>query len=779
MTMKQALLGMSVLTSVVMSGGVAMAQESGASAEIVVTARKREERLQDVPLAITAFSSEQMRDRQVRDVADIAALTPGLNFENYGGGSGTPVIRGASQQRITDLDQNVSTFFDGIFLPRQYAINPGVIGLERVEVVKGPQSALYGRNAFSGAINYVPRTPGNEWRGSLELTAGLYERFDVIAEVGGPIIKDKLFIHVGFGHSSFDGDQINGHPNAGVNISPGSPGRLGGWNNKSYEGRVIFTPTDTLRFDFGVYHFDIFAETVAGIQRKRSDGPAIGATNCGAIKGGNPALFCGELPFRFQPLPGGAQPSVANRDPRGIGLDSENTILVGRASWAPSDDVKLTYEYGRVESDAVAGGSSDTDPVLGSVNFLNPAAPRGNQFQVSPVGNVAYWSHEVRLEYSPVKGLDLLIGGITSTVNDFDRFPLAAGLTPLLDTAPYNVDGPGFIVLTRAQSLVETKAVFGRINWQVTDRLRLGAEARYQSEDKAVTSGPTTFNPAVSTLRGNWKQFTPRFTVDYKVSDSNLLYATIANGQKAGGFNGGAILADERRFDSDSNWTYEIGTKNSFLDGALTLNAALFYIDWSNRQVSITAGGAAVGIVGPAIIGNAGPSSVKGFEIDTVWTVVKGLNLRAAFSFNDAKYDDGVIDTRQRDFGNCDNIVCATNGDIGGNQLERQSRVQGLLGAEFNVPVSADYAVFGSFDASYKSKQFADSVNLAFLPDRFLVDARIGIRRGATSLMLWGRNIFNKQYAASSFVTFAATDTVYVPNKGANRTLGLTGRFNF
>ena len=101
------------------------------------------------------------------------------------------------------------------------------------------------------------------------------------------------------------------------------------------------------------------------------------------------------------------------------------------------------------------------------------------------------------------------------------------------------------------------------------------------------------------------------------------------------------------------------------------------------------------------------------------------------------------------------------------------------MGAEFNAPVSADYSVFGSFDASYKSKQFADSVNLAFLPDRFLVDARIGIRRGGMSLMLWGRNIFNKQYAASSFVTFAATDTVYVPNKGANRTMGLTGRFNF
>lgn len=783
MTFKQALLGFTMLSSVVPVGGVAFAQTQtvaadAASGEIVVTARRREERLQDVPLAVTAFTADQMQARQVRELRDIAALTPGLNFEGYLGGSGTPVIRGASQQRITDLDQNVSTFFDGIFLPRQYAVNPGVIGLERVEVVKGPQSALYGRNAFSGAINYVARKPGDEWRGSVEGTIGIYSRFDGIVEAGGPIIKDKLFVQFGAGFSSFDGDQVNSHPNAGVDISPGSPGRLGGWTNQSYQGRVVFTPTDTLTFDFGVYHFDTLAETPAVIQRKRSDGPAIGATNCGAIKRGNRTLFCGELPFRFQGLPGGAPPSDANVDPRNVGLDSKSTILVGKAGWAPTDGLSINYEYGRVETDAVSGGSSDTDPVLGSVNFLNPAAPLANQFQVSPVGDVTYSSHELRIEYSPTSGLDLLIGGITSKLDDFDRFPLAAGLT-LLGTQPYDIDSPEFITLTRARTLVDTQAIFGRVNWQATDQLRFAAEARYQWEDKAVTSGPTTFNPAVATFKGSWTQFTPRFTVDYRATDNNMFYATIANGKKAGGINGGAILPSERFFDPDSNWTYEIGTKNTFLDRAMTVNAALFYIDWSNRQVSVTAGGAAGGGVGPGIIGNAGPSSVKGFEIDAIWMVAEGLNLRAAFSFNDAKYDDGVIDTRQRDFGNCDNIACPANGDIGGNQLERQSKVQGVFSADYTTPISNSLEVFGGFDASYKSKQFADSVNQAFLPDRFLVDARIGIRSEAWSVTLWSRNLFNKQYATSSFATFVANDTIYVPIKGANRTAGLTGRFNF
>jgi iron complex outermembrane receptor protein len=777
MTFRKALLGVSVLTSVTFMGGTAVAQEAGASSlasEIVVTSRRREERLQDVPLAIVAFSSEQMRERQVRDVADIARLTPGLNFESYAGGSGTPVIRGASQQRVTDLDQNVSTFFDGIFLPRQYAINPGVIGLERVEVVKGPQSALYGRNAFSGAINYVARKPGNEWRGSIEATAGQYERFDVLAEAGGPLVQDKLFIQVGINFSTFDGDQLNGHPNANADISPGTTGRIGGWNNKSYQGRIVFTPTDTLSFDFGVYHFDIYNEAPAVVQRKRSDGAAFGATNCGALKNGVPALYCGELPFRFRPLPGGAQPADAVIDPRNVGLDSESTILVGRAKWAPGDDVNLTYEYGRVTSDAFSGGNTDTDPVLGTLN----AGVRGNQTQITPVGNVTYWSHEVRAEYSPVASLDLLVGAIYSKLDDRDEFPLSFG-APLLEAKPFDINSPAFIILSRTRSLVETTGIFGRILWQATDQLRFGFETRYQSEDKSVTGGPTTFNPAVTTRSGNWKQFTPRFTIDYRLSDNNMLYASAANGQKAGGFNGAAILESERLFDSDSNWTYEVGTKNSFLDGALTVNAALFYVSWANRQVSVSANGVVPPAIGPAIIGNAGKSSIKGFEIDTFWTVAPGLNLRAAISYNDAKYADGVIDTRQRDFRNCDDIVCALNGDVGGNQLERQSKVQANFGADYTVPITSALSAFGGFDASYKSKQFSDSVNLAFLPDRFLVDARLGIRNDKWSLMLWGKNIFNKQYAASAFATFVAGDTVYAPIKGPNRTLGLTGRYNF
>ncbi|MDX2222056.1 MAG: TonB-dependent receptor [Rhodospirillaceae bacterium] len=769
---KRALLGSFVVVGL---GPEVFAQQLGQIEEVVVTARKREERLQDVPLAITAFTADQMSLRQVRDLADIAKLTAGLNYEAYLGGNGTPVIRGAAQQRITDLDQNVSTFFDGIYLPRQYAISPGVIGLERVEVVKGPQSALYGRNAFSGAINYVTRKPGDTWTGAAEATIGIYQRYDIIADVGGPLVEDRVMVRLGAGYSEFDGDARNGHPNAGADISPGSPGRVNGWENKSFQGRIVVKPAENLELDFGAYRFEIFQETPAIIRVTRTDRD----TNCGTtFANGSRGLFCGELPWQFKPLPGGSRPVDVNVDPRGFGLKSDSTILRGHAEWTPIDTLNLVYEYGNVKSDAITGGSSDRDPVLGSINFLAPTAPRGNQFSVSPSGDVKYQSHEVRTSFQPTEQWDLLAGGLYSELKDFDFFPLAPGL-PLLGTQPYDITSPSFIVLSRGRTKVITRAVFGRISVQATDELRLSAEARYQDEEKSLVSGPTTFSAAIATRNGSWNQFTPRFTADYKLSEDTLLYATAARGAKAGGFNLSALVPAQFRFDPDYNWTYELGSKNDLMDGRLRLNGAVFYMDWANRQVSCSAQGSAIGITPPAVICNVGKSSVKGIELESTAVLTDEFTVSASLSYNDAKFADGVIDQRIRDVRVCDGTVCPANGDVSGNQLERMSKVQGNLGAEWTPPINdALTGIFG-VDTSYKSKQYAESVNLAWLPARWLVDARAGVRAENWDVMAWVKNAFDSDYPASSFVTLVATDTQYVPIKGAGRTMGITGRYRF
>ncbi|MDX2221606.1 MAG: Plug domain-containing protein, partial [Rhodospirillaceae bacterium] len=139
-----------ILLGVTLGEAPVLAQGAAMIEEIIVSARKREENLQTVPVVVSAFTEESLKRLQVRDLRDLGMLTPGFTFEGYANGAtATPVIRGLAELNLNDLENNVSTFFDGIYLPRNYMTDPGLFGLERIEIVKGPQSATYGRNAFA------------------------------------------------------------------------------------------------------------------------------------------------------------------------------------------------------------------------------------------------------------------------------------------------------------------------------------------------------------------------------------------------------------------------------------------------------------------------------------------------------------------------------------------------------------------------------------------------------------------------------------------------------
>lgn len=746
----------------------------GGLEEVVVTARKSAESLQEVPLSITALSAEDMQKRQIRDLADVAALTPGLNYESYLGGNGTPVIRGAAQARIQDLDANVSTFFDGIYLPRTYVVSPGVVGLERVEVVKGPQSALYGRNAFMGAINYVSKKPGENWDGQVEGTFGSDDRLDILAEVAGPIIADKLYGRLGYGRSEFGGEIENSHPLAGEGPSQGTRGNLGGWENQAFQARLVFTPTDTLEFDLGFYRFENFSEHPATARFVASAGDM----NCGTLRpDGNRSLYCGEIGYSFRPLPGGGPQGEAVIDPRGYGIDTESNLLRGHVTWEARENLMVIYEYGKLTAESIGGGNSDRDPILGSINPLAPTAPRANQFQISPVGELNYRSNELRVQFQPTESVDLIVGYFDSVLNDFDTFPLNYAL-PKNSTVPFNVADPGWTILTRGSTNVDARAWFGSASWRIDDRWRVGLEARQADERKTLVSGPTSFSTVVRRISGEWSQFTPRGTVDFKATEKNMLYLTVAKGAKSGGFNLSAIDPSQFEFAPDENWTYEIGSKNELFDGRLRLNGSLFYVDWSNQQVSCSALGAVGTTTPPAVICNLGAAEILGFEGDATWKATERLTFTAGVSYNDATYADGVIDQRIRDFRICDNVACSASGDISGNQLMRQSKVQGQLGLDYEFPVGASLQAFVGGDIGYKSKQYVDSMNLGYLPDRSLGNVRAGLRGENFDVMAWVKNVTDEHYATAAYAIIGA-DTNFLPIQGQQRTFGVTARYRF
>ncbi|MFN3592996.1 MAG: TonB-dependent receptor plug domain-containing protein, partial [Thermaurantiacus sp.] len=215
-------------------------EDSGA---IVVTARRAEERLQDVPIAVSALAGADLARQQLDDLSDIAEKTVGFAFENFTGITVQPVIRGQTNLRIDSPVLNVAFYLDGVYLQRGYFVDQSLLELDRVEIIKGPQSALYGRNAFAGAVNMVSRRPDlDDWFVKVGGTVGNYDRYDWRAAFNLPILPDRLAVFFNYAHSEFDGSWKNNHPLANERGAT-TRGRLGGWDKDTYQARVLIKPT--------------------------------------------------------------------------------------------------------------------------------------------------------------------------------------------------------------------------------------------------------------------------------------------------------------------------------------------------------------------------------------------------------------------------------------------------------------------------------------------------------------------------------------------------------
>ena len=730
--------------------------------EIVVTARQKAESVQEIPIAVTAFSEEDMRRRSIQGLEDVARFTSSFTFEDFGGGFGTPVIRSASQTRLTALEQNVATFWDGIYVPRGWAINTGVSSLSRIEVVKGPQSARYGRNAFMGAINYVPRQPTDEFEAEVTGTVGLDDRLDYGGYLSGSIVDDRLTGYLGFNVSEFDGSWKNIHPNANVDLGDrGTKGNAGGWHNKSWSAALDFKATDTLSFNAAYYYFDMSEENRGATQLLELQG----ATNCGSIGiFGTPRLICGELP---------SPPDTIAVDPRSYGRQAEVDIYRCGFDWEISDVFQLSYFFGRIEGDIDIGSLSEADNINCGTNFGSPGLCR---FQNTPLGGVEFDQHEIRLSSDAGGALSYSVGVFYSDEEDLTLFAIPA--VPALGTDPI-VQAP---LIRNGTTLTETVAYFGEFSYRFDDRWLLSVEGRYSDEEKTEVNN---VNGAVFT--DTFKNFTPRVSLEYALNEDQLVYASVAQGVKSGGFNPTAVLESDRTFDEEKNWTMELGSKNVFLDGNLVLNAAVFYIRWEDIQLNASDSGA----VNPNAVNitlNLGDATSYGIEFDAAYQVTENFLLNATLSLVDATYDSGTIDNRFARVGpgffpnpaSCDDVVCPSNGDISGNEVERQAPLQVSVGAEWNSSVAnwgGDVYVRG--DVSYQSKREAESMNLSQIEARTISNASIGFVRPDWDVSLWVRNLTDERYITNSFVVLLPFGNGYGSIFGERRTAGITARYRF
>lgn len=746
--------------------GVAQQTEAGAAPvleEIIVTARQREESIQDIPIAITAFGAEDFDKRAIRGLEDVARFTAGLSFEDFGSGFATPVIRGASQTRLTAIEQNVSTFFDGVYVPRGWAINPGLTNLSRIEVVKGPQSARYGRNAFMGAINYVPKGPTEELAAEFGGTWGIDERYDLNGSLSGPLAEGIAYGSISYSSSEFDGSWKNEHPFADANLRPGTSGNGGGWDNQAFSAALRMTPSDRLQLDAAWHNFDLSDENRGSSQILESRG----LTNCGSIGIFRaPRLYCGELP---------APPDSFGFDPRAYGRQADIDIIKVGFAYDLAESMTLGYQYGVIEGEVSIASISESNHIA-----CGDTTPGVCRYQNTPLGGIDYSSHELRL-FSEGSQLTWTLGVYSSDGQDETDFRIP-GLPVLTEapTAPLS-QTDGFSI-SNVGTDTDVLAGFGEIAYAVSERWRLSMEARLSSEEKTQVNNATG-----AKFNNSFKNFTMRASAEYSLDEDWLLYASAANGVKAGGFNPTAVLESDRVFDEERNWTFEVGGKGAFADGRVLVNAALFYVQWQDVQLNASDSGAVV----PNAVNitlNLGDASLYGLELDMAARLSENFQLDASAYLVDATYDSGTIDARFSRRGpvflpsppSCDDALCPSNGEIGGNEVERQAPVQLSLGGEWRADLPAgDGSFYARADLSYQAKQQAESMNLSQIPARALLNASTGLNFGNVDIWLWARNLTDKKYSSNAFVVLLPFGNGYSNIFGERRTLGLSARFSF
>ncbi len=793
--------------------GTANAQESTvALEEIVVTARRVEERLQDVPLAITAFSAAEIESAGIENLDDVANFTPGLTFSNLlGEFLPVPVIRGIAPTAVLDRENNAAIFVDGVFISGREGLNFSQLDLERIEVVKGPQAAMYGRNSFSGAINFVTARPTDEFQGKGELTFGDNGRIVASGSISGPLVEDKLRARVAIIMNEWDGSYENQVPD-GPDI--------GGFEFETLQGALYWTPTDQFEAGLSLY-----------VSNDKIDVSAVTSVtaNCENVsaRGERLASFCGELP------------SVGKNDlsilsgATGEERDVERANLTLKLDTALGEFTALSG-FSSVEQiflyDGSRGSPSTTFAYQSSISPFPRAFVLGTfeaeLLQIGTPDRTEEFSQELRFTSPDDRSLRYSVGAYYYTVEKEDgndgvaaRTPVPFGFanfcpciqffpgvgfalpafpgTSVGDTAFRSwFSGPRGNVTDAVVQLQETDAwsVFGAIETDFSEQLTGRVELRYTDEEKHSQNFISGAD-----LNNSWDFISWRATLDYKPSENTMYYASIAGAAKSGAFDfatqdniNGESVSLVSYIDPEENTSFELGVKGTYLGGRLSTDIAVFYIDWTEIVIpqlfNVDPNG--IPLTQPTGLDtNAGDASVLGLEASLAFALTDNLTANLGFSLTNSEFDDAQIDSFT------DFPSFAPDGDVTGNSLLRQSEVQANATLNYRRAFRGNMEWYVRTDVLYTGKQWIGATNQAEIPAHTYVNLRVGIDGERYSVELWSENLLDddKPVAGYRDVYFANA----LPGGGAGgffdtffpwritlshprlRQVGVTARFRF
>lgn len=764
-------LALAILISILAAPQVGFADEP-ADTTIIVTARRATERTQDVPLNVSTVSADDVGTGAVDALQSLASQMPGLSFEAaWGGYNSFPVLRGQSQPSIAG--DNVGIFIDGVYQANRDAVDAMPLDLERIEVVRGPQSALFGHSSFAGLISYVPAQPTEQAliRASTEI--GTDDLYGSSATVSGPLdhlFKARLAVSYRSAGGTYDND-------ARPRQRHGSTERL------------ALAASISTRENFG----PLSAQLSARYGETNSNQPAFFTLdyhnyNCGGrdVASGAWSYFCGEAPIVTQVALSPDIPDSRTRSGQvalhlayelgGVELLSDTSYYRAKANTFRDFDGSATGDlYGVCQIGLNCTGiGALTIPVLRleRVNIVNE--------RVLSVREIA---QELRIRTTGGRRFNWQIGATLfrtwSRRNDAvgaSRGNLAGdeSYSSLVLADMQRVGRPAFInralvedpnTSQVARNDVEerwrTIALFGAGDYALNDRLRLHGEIRVNWEQLVLDSRLSNLTPSFGTSLGaqNFRSATPRISLDYRPADGWLVYTSYARGARSGGINPiPGLIPEEQTFEPETNWTTEIGLKFAGSGLVHSAWAAAYDIDWSNTQIlsfSTTPG------IRELIRRNTVGIHTQGIELGGDLTLANWLELDLAYSYANPRFKQGSEDPGS-------GIVCGlalgvtTSSfctirpsailpgqlvpDISGNRPARAAKTSWTTGLTISPHLSALPGLRIHSDISHQGDVFDRQIGGFYYGARTLVGARASLPIGPCTLELWGTNLTNEHY---------------------------------
>jgi outer membrane receptor protein involved in Fe transport len=770
----------------------AWAQDSGtetastAIEEVVVTARKRVESLQEVPLSITAIPAAVLETQHIETVQSLVQLDPSLVFDRRFGLEDTePTIRGLSSERGRPA---VGILIDGVDMTSEsmgataggsQLLDAHLLDLERIEVVKGPQSALYGRAAFGGAIDYITKKPSDTFGASFSAGGGQYGEYEFRGAVTGPVV-DHLDFRLNAFYSNSDGyyrNQVNDQ-------------YVGGYQSKGVMLSVSFDPTDQFRsllqLSYSTDHTDPAAQEYFGsINGTDVTLPFPASFLAGAPGAGGPTSVPGPPLGTYGPSPSGVRLSV---DP------ATGRNLPGAELTTYRAALNLDYDFGWANLKSTTSylhslfSELDDDDFFGAASgpVANPA-PGGDYEQLSVFGvidinhgSIAQFSQELRLGNLDAKTFRWA-AGVLFWHEDYtqnDQSFTSVGVVPSASGALNFLDVGATIPYSPGSRTTNSVSYYGLAEYDFLDKLTASVEGRYFDEKYSYTFSPylysyfgTAPDPAtvyvVPTPASNKADyFTPKFTLRYKATDDLMAYVSAGEGEKPGGYNTVSIVTSVgNNYGPEKLWNYELGTKYQTDDHRLAVDAALFWMDYTHKQESVIVANPETPTGFASEIENVGSATVKGIELNVTVVPVAGLTLNVGYTYLDDKYTNYPLQiqggvtagvyapliagcTPNTAIGTGE--FCVTN--LKGNRLEMTPTSSAVFMGRYARPVLSGVKGFLEADARYTSNRPMDEYNVRFIPAQTIANAQIGLESDRWTALIYVENLFNQDKIQGGFL---------------------------